>query len=454
MNANRILPAFCVLLLAAPAAWADQAFKVSRDLGLVSTDLNMIVNPLTGDLYVLITQLDVDNRSYSRVFGSLIRNQPQAMNFAPGTPRLLSADSGWQGRASAIYALSIKRFVVVWDERGVEGPEHASRILGRQVAPNGKPKGGIATVLDNGDSNDYPQIVDLLDDDCWDDEPPPLAYQFYLAWNGNRPAGGDDRPTHGLNLAPLRIGRNLIRIEATHVNLLESNKQGAGVGPYPEISSSFGRFRAGGVGEFGISLSGTRYVDNGGQYAVQGFNYRMDIDTDTALAKITRRLDTPLGLTVPHSLGVSAGPSRWDQLFSVAYNPQTKRLNQMLWQDDQWTDPEEVKIRDFVSFAGQVIRIPTFNRNESAPRAEPAAKPVYGYLVAAASDGWVYAQKITAAGTYLRKPKKIFSHGNALQAMWVYHLDHDASPYNTVIFWQKKVSETVHEAWAYFTNLK
>lgn len=442
-----------VLALFALPAEADQTFKVSRDLNLVSTSLNMIINPLTGDLYVLITQLDVDNRSFARVYGALVRYQPQTQNFAPGLPRLLSADAGWQGRATGIFALSIRRYVVVWDERGVEGPEISSRILGRQISASGKPKGSIAEVLDNGDSNDYPQIVDLLDDDCWDEEPPPINYRFFLAWNGNRPAGGDDRPTHGLNIAPITIGKKRISVLDSLRARIESNKDGAGIGPFPESISSYGGFRAGGAGSFGINLSGTRYIDDGGLYRLQGFSYRLDVDATSGLASLDTRLDMPIGLTVPSTIGVAAQSPRWDELFAVACNPTANRLNMLIWQDDSWSNQQEVSLKGFSTFAGQVIRAPRFYRPESAP-VSPSAKPVYGHLIAAATDGWVYAQKITADGQFLRKPQKLFSHGNALQAMRVYRIDREGSPFNTAILWQKQVSANLHEAWIYFTNLK
>jgi hypothetical protein len=93
-------------------------------------------------------------------------------------------------------------------------------------------------------------------------------------------------------------------------------------------------------------------------------------------------------------------------------------------------------------------------------KAAPAKKTVYGYVYAANPDGNVYRQKISDDAKFLKKPKVVFKHNNTLQYMVVRNID--AAPGtappavtpNVLILWQKKVTETKHEGWAYLTRVK
>lgn len=447
MSFGKGAAALCALLIGfTPPIRADQTFRISRDLDGISTSLRAIQDFETGNILALITQLDANNRSFGRVHGVLLRNQPQTQNFAVGNPRLISPDAGWQGRANGIYNPVSNRFVVVWDNGGVETPTGSSGIFARQVAGSGKPKGGVLPIIDNGDFNSFPVLISNATPQFGNGTGGVLNI---IIWSGQRTPGAADQATHGLNAAPASITKKNVSVNQTKHKLIESNKD-TGIGPFPERGKGYRNSGGGPAAEsFGVAISGFRYVIAGG-FRLQGFSYVLSADPDSGAITVDQRFDMPLNTLTPSSIGVAGGPDPWERQLMLAIDSTTSNVRRVLFEGELFSDNMELAIAGGPASTA-IVMLPL---NHHGNYGAPAAKPVFGHIVAAARDGWVYAQRITTDGKALKKPVKIFSHGNKLVTMQVYRIDREGGAFNTLILWQKEITGELHEAWAYFTNLK
>lgn len=464
-----LLVALFLLTVTGLNARADETFRVAKALNFISTNLRAVQDPDTGNILVIINELKANDASYGRVDTVLVKRREDG-SYSPGKLRILTPAGEWHGRPSGIYLQPSKLFLVVWDTADPTKFGGPSRILGQYIkATNGKPKGGNFDLINDGANNVAPVISHVLPAATGSRVSFPNVNEnnvlFTLVWTRYKPFGTS--PADGLDGygTSLTFGYSdklpKVRLDVKNILTLKPLQQDGGyqLGTIYEHGNSRIYLRSDPL-SLTITLKGYTQLREGSSFTTRGVydNYLYDFKRKTVTFdwgyELPRDTYTPSGIRTSGTNDTSMNKliiADHVQLHIRAFYYEGETLKQ--------EKPLTVKGSQAIS-AYSVNGRNTFlwtRQRFAPPNVAPPAKPVRGRLIIAADNGLVYQQRITDGGQNLKKPKKIFRHGNRLESMIAYRInlpDDPAGQSDVLILWQRRVTANKHEALAYFTKLK
>lgn len=457
-----------VLLGTAQLKAKDQTFRIDKTLNFVSTNLKAAVCRDNGNILVVLNELKTADPSYGRIYSILLKRKADG-TYAPAKIQMLSPNSGTHVRPSVAYLSQMGMFIVVWDNAGLTLSGGPTKIIGQLVKPkNGKPKKGNFDLVSDNAINLQPIVSNVREKPA--SAPGAIAEEeikFMLMWTryqttGSAPAEDELYGLHGV--PGFSLGKSRVKVDFKLEATIDPR---VGHDQYQlSALATSGKFRwRENEDEDGFYLSfstnGEKQIPDGSVWEYQGFKIsgyvKFDVPGNNQSEFVrTKEYWMPEGSHAPDTLLTS--PKGVMPALKTAVFISDVGCRKALFED------QKIKQVEDLDFGSTVIQPRTFRIGARitfrAPEANPSAKPVYGYVVAATQDGNVYHQRITDAGKDVKKRKKIFNHGGKLQSFDIWRIrldDEDAlapKDNDTFILWQKQINNTKHEAWVYFTNMK
>lgn len=450
------------------AASADQALRVSTKVNNIATTARMATDPLSGNILIVMTELQANNDGYGRVYAVLLKLLASG-EYKVRKVQLLSPASGWHGRGYPVYVHQQKMFLVGWDTGDPTTSSAVSKIMARWVnRKTGKAVGDAFDLVSDTRRNVSPVLLSAGPEAVSDPAGPAKFSEFPLlgihtsfqttesqlapkSWFGLRLTGFQ---LNGSNF-------NIIRDDQLAPLREEKGLQLSKIAEFGHVS----RINLSGYEAYGMGLFYYGYdtVFNGDTRTTRGFADSQLLNTVVTPSGGTLfgfGSDTPLKVYMGMSDGGGLGDAA-AYLFTAPEDGLFKR-NFVDVHPNSFTG-KFVAI-DKNPFAGLKIEYSGFvGRKRVKLNFAPPGKPILAWQVSSADDGWVYKRKIILGASGKPKTKggmiKVFEHGNALQSMLVDTIafggaSAPAAKYNGIIIWQKKISETKHELWARLVNLK
>ena len=456
-------------LLLATVAIGDQDLRLTKKLKDISTTARIAIGP-DGNILVAFTQLKINDGSFGRVWVVLLKLLPDG-TYKVKKAQMLSADSGWHGRAYPAYISDIGRFLVVWDTADPTVALPASKIMARWVKrTTGKAIGAAFALNDDKGMNVNPVVFN------------------YRVRNGTTPTLDD--PVYGVVRTRYRTADTLIEPDGNfglQLDLYSLN----GDKPMWEVATQLepiveqqgyqltakayyaisGRAFTGYQLEyaFGVTVIGDKDVYDGPHRTTAGFINGYVVDQAAADNLRVGLIQFPLGSMAPSkvSLGYNEETGKLEFVANAPVNGDFS-VNWRLYFPSEQTDSRQTKVFKKVDGVFDSVVIRRFRqRIDFAPgeNAAPAAKEAVAHQVSASNDGWVYRRIL--ARSPAGKPKatgamiKVFEHKNRLQEMTArtINLRSSSNPVsepanNVIVVWQKKIRENKHELRAYLFSVK
>lgn len=461
-----------LILTLGAVVMADKSLSVSKGINFVPTSARVALDPGSGNILIVFTELKANDNSYGRVHAVLLKAQPNG-SYKVLKRRLVSPGSGWHGRAYAAYISQKGLFLVVWDTSDPSKGVAPSKIIGRWVKrTNGKPKGGQFDIVSDGKMNVFPVVYPLRDTPVTGTTTSPTGVKKeigLITWTSYitdavTPAGKFD--THGLFTARLDVNAVAERRDDRNLYplIIDFGRQLAKKVEWGYAS----RYQVEGYEKYtiGIVVLGHEDIMYEGQWTTRGFQMSYAWNTETSRWQSVSMTYMPARSLTPSKAPLGRSDDRYDIVLSTQVHGKVENFYETIPLDN-WNDSTGYTRRYSNVLSGKETNygwvFPAKIDVKFAPPNDvyPAAKPALAHLVAAADDGWTYRRKIIQKGKTVGPLKKVFKHDNKIQALIGRPIflangaeSAPAQKFNSIVVWQKKLTETKHQLIAHLFKIR
>lgn len=438
-----------ILLAFTPAGIsADYSLNISDLIGKLNVAPRFAMNPLTGDVLVVWTQLDSKDASFGRVWCALLKRDKDG-RYSVAARNRLNAGKKYGARPFPIFNKEMNHYFVVWDQADPSDPLGVSNIRGRAVKPDGSMEGKPITVMSAG-----LRIVS------------PHLYDMTLP-GAPRPA---DKPIHQVMIAVnfFEINKNTYQRLGLHTDLLDLNYRSNNPALiWQGATTTFN----GSVFQGGIIPDGIGSVFNG-NVILPVIRQIMDGNSRILSEPLILVLNGAKALVDWDNVGQAVPKLQTGLATTTVLSPsgQTLVIAGLVQNGRAKNQVSKVPILNNIPLLGILFRSTVRENTESTllilitpelvnpnDRPTPPASNLAGYQLFAGTDGWVYKRKLKNTGKLAGKEKKVFNHSKKLQSMYgrdLFFGQAEDGKREALVVWQKKVNKKKHVIEARFFTLK
>jgi penicillin V acylase-like amidase (Ntn superfamily) len=137
----------------------EEGALITADSAKPSADIRCALDPNTGNVLVVWTELDATDQSYGQVKSAMLWRSLDGI-YSASEYQALSDGKSYSSRPFPIFLSSSDQFLVAWDQADPSKPSAKSAILGRLLSARGLPEGKIITIAAGKKRNEAPHLYE------------------------------------------------------------------------------------------------------------------------------------------------------------------------------------------------------------------------------------------------------------------------------------------------------